>query len=191
MHPLFQLLGLREVISQTTVREEKLLRKRAHGRKVLVELGVAEGASAFALRSAADPSGIIYLVDPYLPGRIPGLNVMKLVAHRYVNSCSNARVVWIEKFSYDAAQNWHGDIEFLFIDAGHSCDNCMRDWKDWSGFVVKGGNIAFHDGRLFEGGWTTPDTGSVRIVNQLFRSQSNPKWKIIDEVDSLVVVERI
>src|SRR5271163_586053 len=85
-HPLFELLGLRAVIAEHTEAEESLLKKYAAGRRVIVEIGVAEGVSAAILRAVADPAGTVFLIDPYTPGRIPGLSLRKIVAHRHVDT---------------------------------------------------------------------------------------------------------
>jgi len=189
-HPIYQLFRLRGIIADHSQSEEELLQKYARGRKILVEIGVAEGASALALRQVTDSEGTLFLVDPYLPGRIPKLNITKLVAHRHVSSCCNAKVHWIEDFSYNAAKTWYIPIDFLFIDGDHSYDACLRDWIDWSPFVAEGGIVAFHDARIFKQGWTNTDWGSVRVVDKLFRCNQNSAWQIIDEVDSLVIVQK-
>jgi hypothetical protein len=66
----------------------------------------------------------------------------------------------------------------------------MKDWNEWSPFVEKDGVIAFHDARTWVGGWAAESEGPVKVVNELFRQQSNQHWELIDEVDSLVVVQR-
>ncbi|WP_442948499.1 class I SAM-dependent methyltransferase [Nostoc sp.] len=100
-------------------------------------------------------------------------------------------VQWIEVFSCDVCKNWDKPIDFLFIDGDHSYKGCLQNWLDWNPFIEDGAIIAFHDGRLFSNGWTTQDTGSVRVVNQLFRHNQNSVWQIIDEVDSLVIVQKV
>ena len=189
--PLFQLIGLRSVIAGHTQMEEALLQKYAANRQSIVEIGVAEGASALVIRRVANPLGKLYLIDPYLSGRIPGLNLSKEIAHRHVSSCLNANVIWVEEFSYNTIKIWDETIDFLFLDGDHSYQACLQDWLDWSPFVEDGGIVAFHDARLFSNGWTTQDTGSVRVVNQLFRHNENPVWEVIDEVDSLVIVQKV
>jgi len=148
-HPLFCLLGMRAVVSQHSENEDAMLRKYASDTEVIVEIGVAEGASAYSLRDVASNAGTLYLVDPYLPGRIPFLNAIKFVAHRFVASCANSSVQWIEEFSYDASKNWNKPIDFLFIDGDHSYEGSLRDWEEWSIFIKKGGVVAFHDARIF------------------------------------------
>ena len=189
-HPVFQLFGLRGVICGHTESEEAILKKYASGCKRIVEIGVAEGASALELRRVADSKATLYLIDPYLPGRIPGLNFAKFVAHLYVNSCHNAIVDWIEDFSYNASKVWHKPIDFLFIDGDHSYEGCLQDWQDWNQFVAPGGIVAFHDARLFPNGWTNINSGPVRLINELFRNKHNSSWKILEEIDSLVVIQR-
>ena len=191
-HPLFYLLGLRGIISQHTEKEEKILNKYAKNAEILVEIGVAEGASAFLFRSVASSNGILYLIDPYKPGRIPYINLTKIIAHKYVDSCkSSCRVNWIESLSQDAFKSWSKPLDFLFIDADHSYQSCLRDWKDWNPFIRKRGYVVFHDARIFKNGWTSENSGPVRFINSLFRERNNSSWKIVEEVDSLVVLKRI
>lgn len=190
-HPIFQLLGWRKVIADHSCLEEKLIQKWAKGKETIVEIGVAEGGSARALREVASTTSNLYLVDPYLSGRLPGLNFTKLIAHRHVNRCKNASVFWIKKFSHDAVRSWNKPIDFLFIDGDHSYEGCLKDWQDWSPFVVENGIVVFHDARTFENGWTKPEWGSVRVVDELFRNNKSSDWEIVDEVDSLVVVKKI
>lgn len=191
-HAIFQLIGLRGVIAGHTQEEEALLLRYAQGCKTIVEIGIAEGASAFELRRVADPNAIVHLIDPFLKsGRFPYINFTQIVAHRYVDSCNNASISWLQDYSFNISKSWQKLIDLLFIDGDHSYNGCLRDWMEWSPYIVKNGIVVFHDGRTFSGGWTTEDTGSVKVVNELFRNKPNPNWCIVDEVDSLVVVQRI
>lgn len=190
-HPVFRLLGLRGTIAQHSEAEERALNHYASGCQAIVEIGVAEGASALALRQAAAPDGTLYLVDPYQPGRIPGINVTKLCAVQHVGRSRNARVQFIEDFSHNASENWENPIDFLFIDGDHSYEGCMRDWEEWSRFVVPGGQVAFHDARVFPNGWPQEDWGPVKVVNSLFRDSHNLAWEVVAEVDSLLIVKRL
>ena len=65
--PLFAWLGIRPSMGQHTVEEHKALKKWATGRSKLVEIGVAEGASAVALREVMRPSLWISVVDGPIP----------------------------------------------------------------------------------------------------------------------------
>lgn len=185
---LMQLVGLRDAISQHTAAEDDALRRHAAGRRSLVEIGVAEGCSALSLREVAAPDARLYLVDPYISSGIPRLCLTKLVARRCVGKSKNGQVTWIEDYSYNAAKNWRHEIDFLFIDGNHAYDACLQDWNDFSPHVIVGGVVAFHDARQYYPGQT--DLEPAQVVNRLFRQGGAPDWRIIDEVDSIVVVRR-
>jgi len=189
-HPVFAVIGLRPILGQHTRAEDAALKEWATGRSRLVEIGVAEGASAVALRRVMSAEGSLWLIDPFHLSRVQHLNAMKRAAHRAVNGISNGRVVWINKFSFDAVKDWVDQIDFLFLDGDHSEAGVQRDWDDWYQYVMPGGIVAFHDAAIFRGGWTQPNWGPVRVVDRLFRSRPLSGWRIVHEVDSLVVVQR-
>jgi len=190
-HPFFAWAGLRPPIAQHTLAEHEALMRYSRNAQCVVEIGVAEGASAVGLREAMNPQGTLNLVDPYHLSRIPALNFLERAAHRVVNSTGAARTVWIEAFSQDAVREWKQAIDFLLIDGDHREEAVERDWQDWSPFVAENGVVAFHDARLFPSGWSTPDYGPVRFVDRVFRQGTGAgPWRIVDEVDSLVFVSR-
>ncbi len=159
--------------------------------KAVVEIGVAEGASAAGLREAMPPDGTLHLIDPFHLSRVPALNFLKRAARRAVHSVGAAQTRWIEAFSQDAVRDWKLPIDFLLIDGDHREEAVERDWLEWSAFVKNDGVVAFHDARLFPSGWPTPDYGPVRFINRCFRQSASPAgWRIVEEVDSLVFVSR-
>jgi predicted O-methyltransferase YrrM len=189
-HPVYAWLGLRPFVAQHTAAEHSALQRWARDRRALVEIGVAEGVSAMALREVMSPEGTLYLIDPFHLSRLPALNFMKRTAHRAVGSCARGKVVWIEKFSQDVSGGWKEPIDLLVIDGDHSEDGVQRDWNDWSPFVRPGGVVVFHDARLFDGGWTSPSYGPVKLVDRLFRTGRQADWQIVEEIHSLLVAER-
>ena len=189
-HPIFSWLGLRPIFAQHTAAEHSALLRWAVGRRHIVEIGVAEGASACALRASMPSDGVITLIDPFHLSRIRALNALQRAAHSAVGRFGSSRVVWIHEFSQQAVKSWNSSIDLLFIDGDHDASAVRQDWADWSRFVVPGGLVLFHDARVFENGWTTSDYGPVRVVNDSFRSGRINGWRIVDEVDSLVVVKR-
>lgn len=178
-----QLLGLKPVTSQHTPNEAILLQKYASGRKTLVEIGVAEGGSALLLRQSAAPEAHLYLIDPYISGRIPGLNSHEIIAKRYVQQSSNGTVHWLKDFSFNVAKGWTTPIDFLFIDGDHHYEAVAQDWQDWHPFVVPGGVVIFHDANHL-------DWGPGKLVQELFRQSHHADWRIVDEADTAVVVQR-
>ncbi len=173
-HPFFAWAGLRPPIAQHTATEHQALEKYAGGCKSLVEIGVAEGASAVALRTTMNPEGTLYLV----------------AARRAVSMRSGPKLVWLEAFSHDAVATWDRPIDFLLIDGDHQESAVEQDWNDWNPHVVDNGVVGFHDARLFPGGWTSQGYGPVCFVDRAFRSNPLSQWMILDEVDSLVFVCR-
>ena len=189
-HPFFAWAGLRPPIAQHTAPEHHALEKYARGCKSVVEIGVAEGASAIALLTTMNPEGTLYLVDPFHLSRVPMLNFTRRAARRAVSVKAGPKAVWIEAFSQEAGRAWNRPIDFLLIDGDHREEAVERDWSDWHPHVMDDGVIAFHDARLFPGGWTSPGYGPVRFVDRAFRKDHSSSWTIVEEVDSLVFVRR-
>lgn len=189
-HPFFSWAGLRPILAQHTLAEHQALQKHAGGRKQVAEIGVAEGASAIALRDGMDPEGNLYLIDPYHLSRVRFLNFLQRAAKRAVSVQARPAIHWIESFSQEAAKTWKTPIDFLLIDGDHAEDAVQKDWEDWHPHVVEDGIVAFHDARLFPAGWTSPAYGPVKFINRFFRESSQAGWAIIDEVDSLVMLRK-
>ncbi|SRR6266852_376449 len=189
-HPFFAWAGLREPIAQHTLAEHEALMRHARDARCVVEIGVAEGASAVGLHEAMHPEGSLHLIDPFHLSRVPALNFQKRAAHRAVAAAGRARVHWLEALSHDAVRDWKSPIDFLLIDGDHREEAVERDWREWSPFVTPKGVVAFHDARLFANGWTAPDYGPVRFIDRFFRQDAVQPWSILEEVDSLVFVAR-
>jgi predicted O-methyltransferase YrrM len=190
-HPLFAWARMRPIFAQHTRAEDEALQRNARGRRVIVEIGVAEGASALVLRQVMATDGTLYLIDPYHLSRYPWINAPKRAAKAAVSRCHTGEVIWIEQFSSDAARAWNRPIDFLFLDGNHTLEFVSRDWEEWHRFIKPGGRLAFHDARIFENGWPRKEDGPVKLVDSLFRNQHSPNWKIVEEVHSLVIVERL
>ena len=189
-HPLFAWLGVRPVLAQHTYVEHEALTELARGRATILEIGVGEGASALALLAGMPSEGTLFLVDPFHLSRTRVLNATRLAAHRAVKRSRRAKVAWVEQFSHASVASWARPIDMLFLDGDHSEEAVWRDWNDWHRYVIPGGIVAFHDARIFPGGWTHPEHGPVKAVNALFRTGRLKSWEILREVDSLVVVQR-
>ena len=189
-HPICAWAGLRPALGQHTAAEHAALKRRADGASTLVEIGVAEGVSARALREGMRGDGRLFLIDPFHLSRVRALNFMKRVAMRNVRAGGRGEVIWIQKFSQEAVNGWNEAIDLLFIDGDHAEEAVERDWRTWSPFVKPGGVALFHDACLFRGGWTTPEYGPVRFANRFFRSGKAAGWRIVEVVDSLLVLER-
>jgi predicted O-methyltransferase YrrM len=184
-------LRLDAATTQTTRSERDALARHARDKRHLVEIGVWHGVTTKRLRAVMSPQGELWAVDPYARGRL-GVSFPELIARNEVDAIENGRVRWIKTTGKEAAERWgaegHPPAEFVFVDGDHSWDGIRTDWESWSGHVASGGVIALHDSR------STParpieDAGSVRYTNEVIRS--DPRYRVIDEVDSLTVLERV
>ena len=63
------LFGLAPAEVWTTSAERECLVRHASGCRRIVEIGVWHGGTSKSLRAAIAPSGVLYAVDPYPPGR--------------------------------------------------------------------------------------------------------------------------
>ncbi len=178
-------LGLRPADTQVTPAERACLAKHAAGRRRLVEIGVMHGATTGLLRSVMDTAGTLTGIDPHPPGRL-GVSFERAIAHREVARHFGGHAVLLRSLGHEAAAGWKTPIDFLFIDGDHSWIGIECDWSDWSGFVAPGGRVALHDSRSVPG---RPDLDSVRYTREVILP--DPRFRVIDAVESLTVLERI
>jgi predicted O-methyltransferase YrrM len=184
-HSVFGALGLRPAVAQHTPAESALLKRSAEGRRSIVEIGVAEGGSAWDMRSTMDPAGRLVLIDPY--PRVLGMNMSMITARRVVEGLDRGEVVWIRDFSNNAVRDWQGDIDLLLIDGDHSYEGTRDDFTNWSPFVSQEGIVLFHDA-LLDAPWMSPEFGSARFVAELMQSGD---WQLVDKADSMGAFRRV
>lgn len=184
-HSIFGALGLRPPVAQHSVAERDLMRKVATGARSIVEIGVAEGGSAYDMREVMDPAGCITLIEPF--PRVAGVNISRFTAYRLVESVDRGRVTWIRGLSHEAVDRWSGEIDVLLIDGDHSYEATKRDFEDWSPHMAATGTVLFHDA-LLEAPWMDESFGSARFVSEL-RASDSP-WKLAESADSLAAFRR-
>ena len=184
-HSVFGALNLRPAVAQHSPAERDLLRKVASGARSIVEIGVAEGGSAWDMRSVMDRAGTLTLIDPY--PTVMGLNLSRVTARRLVESVPRGRVVWLRQLSSEAVRSWREPIDFLLVDGDHSYEAIKQDFEEWSPHVAPEGAIAFHDA-LPDAPWMDDGFGSARFVAEL-RERQGP-WQLVDGADSLAVFRR-
>lgn len=184
-------MRLAEATTQTTRSERDTLARHAKSRKRLVEIGVWQGVTTKRLRAAMAPEAELWAIDPYVVGRL-GVSFPELIAHGEVDMVENGRVRWVKATAAEAAEAWKQEglepADFIFVDGDHSWDGISTDWNAWSGLVATGGVVALHDSR------STParpidEAGSVRFTREYILKDS--RFRVVDEVDSLTVVERV
>jgi predicted O-methyltransferase YrrM len=178
-------LRLRPAIAQHSEDEGALIERIAAGARTIVEIGVAEGGSAWHARRVMDPDGTLVLIDTY-PRRF-GLNLSSIIARRLVEREDRGTVVWRHERSDAAVRSWRGPIDLLFIDGDHAYEAVKRDWEEWSPYVAPDGAVALHDA-LLGPSWMDESFGSVRFVQEL-RDVADD-WNLTESADSLAVFRR-
>lgn len=177
--------------------EAALLARLAAGRRTVVEIGTYEGSSAVVFARAMDPGATLHLIDSYegealLFGWKGTERATRRVMERATRDRRGPRVEWHIARSTTVADGWSVPIDLLFIDGDHSEEGARGDWEAFSPHVVPGGVVIFHDARVGQprGDWAGP--GPTIVVDSLFRGEGALRdWRIVDEVDSSVAVERL
>lgn len=118
-----------EIDIQLTEEDKDVI--KAYAEKIEVpncylEIGTAEGGSAYMALQVVKPGVKIYTVD------IKDLFKLK-----------NTKINFIHKSSLEAVKSWNKPIGVLFIDGDH--DMAGEDFNAWEKFVIPGGVILFHD----------------------------------------------
>ena len=109
--------GAAPAIAQVSADEGRLERCAA-GAGSIVEIGIAEGGSAWHLRRALSPDGTITLIDTY--PTVLRMNMSRVIARRLVESVDRGHVEWLRMRSDAAVHGWSRPIDFLFIDGDHA-----------------------------------------------------------------------
>lgn len=180
--------------------ESALLERLAAGRRRVVEVGVYEGASAIRFVRVLGGDAELHLIDPFgeHPTALrPGARATAGATKRVVARAAAARgaggpeVIWHVERSEDTARGWSAPVDLVFIDGDHSEAGCRLDWELWSPHVQEGGVVVFHDAREGVPGGRGL-AGPTAVVDALFRGADGPPagWRIAEEVDSAVAVER-
>ena len=175
-------LRLRPPVAQISPAEGALIERCARDARLVVQIGIAEGGSAWHARQTVDPEGTLCLIDTY--PKVLGMNLSRQIAGRLVESVDRGRVEWIRARSDEAVKGWDRPIDFLFIDGDHAYGAVKRDWDDWNVHVKPDGVIAFHDAML-DAPWMDESYGSARFVGEL--TAAGGPWHLAESADSLAV----
>lgn len=142
-----------------------------------VNIGVEYGASLQCLRAGA-PEAWIIGVD--------------LDCTKRVGSYDLQRTFFVTGDSYDIGKSWrawataHGlspAVHLVFVDGGHDTNTVTRDIAAWSGYVVPGGLLVFHDYS------SAPHHAGVVEAIDSWKTRSR-RWTELPPVETLRVFER-
>lgn len=185
--------------------EAAAIARLARGRRRIVELGVYEGSSAVVLCRVLGPGTELHLIDPFFDATgwalPPDARPIEGATRRAVARAAKRggpegrggpAVHWQIARSQDAGRRWTGGpVDLVFVDGDHSPEGCREDFEVWSPHLSAEGAIAFHDARDgVPGGYGS--IGPTSVVDALFREGGShaADWRIVEEIDSLVVVTR-
>jgi predicted O-methyltransferase YrrM len=187
--------GLRKASTSVSAAENALLTRLAGGKQCIVEVGVFEGATSEAFCRVMDPTGRLYLVDPFFPEirleKLLNVSFNRWIAARTVKQWQS-RIEFVRQPSTVAAAALplQGKADLIFIDARHDYGSVLEDFQAWSPVLAAGAPIAFHDSRPCEARpELQPTDGPVRLMNEIAAGRHGP-WEIVDGADSVTVVRR-
>lgn len=110
------------------------------------EIGVGNGKHALRILKNLDVVKL-YLIDPYVHyDNYKGKRALKERAAKNTLRNWSDRIVWIKKFSDDAASHIKdGELDFVYIDGNHGYKYVLNDIKNYYNKVKDGGLICGHD----------------------------------------------
>ena len=188
-HLLLWLAGLRQAETQTTERERQVLARYAAGCSRLVEVGVWHGVTTAVLRRAMAPDAVLWAVDPFPRGRL-GFSAQRPIARRTVARIRRGTVEWIRETGRAAGDHHRArglpPPEFVFLDAEHTYQAVMEDWRAWSPLVAPGGVVCIHDSVRTE---RLLDSGGIAAVAEIL--ERDPWFERAEVADTLTVLRRL
>ena len=168
--------------SKTSSAESHLLYRTARdlGPGNYADVGVYRGASTVCLASGlydGGHHGTVYAVDFFAAPELeqddfcdneatPAL-LTQHFAERYP---STIQLKICPGDSSNIGFSLNVPFNFVFIDACHTFEGCMRDYVAWERLIVPGGCLAFHDTNL---------SGVAGVIRQI-----DPHWEFVQQIYS-------
>lgn len=150
---------------------------------IIVEIGSYKGKSTISLGLGARlSSSRVYCIDPHdefigVAGAIFGPADLKEKIIN-INKYSLGDIIFpICLQSGYVGKVWNKPIDLLWIDGDHKYDSVRNDYLLFSRFVVKGGNIIFHDSYM---------DGVAQVIREIELSE----YDEIKSVDSMTILRK-
>lgn len=90
----------------------------------------------------------------------------------------------LEGHSHSYSRDWNNSIDILFIDGNHDYASVLRDFEEWTPFLVPGGLLIMHDAYFETGGFQGPP----QVVKE--RILGNPEWCEIRGAGTIVAARK-
>ncbi|MBI3308961.1 MAG: class I SAM-dependent methyltransferase [Candidatus Melainabacteria bacterium] len=138
----------------------KLIHSIDNENVTVCEIGSWLGKSSYVLACAlnAHKNGKLFCVDPF---NAAGDDTSKKIYQRTKKQIPTPLIEKFKKtmkelgvldkieilkgYSHKVIKNFNKPLDVLFIDGDHEYKAVLRDYKDWSKLIKKGGFIVFHD----------------------------------------------
>jgi predicted O-methyltransferase YrrM len=158
-------LNILDIHTDLTIRERLFLfsqtYKNRHNIKVIVEIGSYLGASACFLASGSAKGSKVYCVDTWT-----NLAMSEGPKDTYEDFMQNTKtlkdkIVPLKGFSKEIAQQFHEEIDMLFIDGDHSYEGVKNDLYAWLPHTKEATILVMHDY-----GWAE---GVIQVVGEIIK----------------------
>jgi predicted O-methyltransferase YrrM len=190
-HFLRYCIGLARAETTTLPAELLVILRHARGKRRLVEIGVLHGYTTRRLREVMAPDGVLYAVDPFLPGRL-GFSAHRIIAHREAGRVRNGTLRWMACTGAEAgreyARSGEPPVDFIYVDGDNTYEGRRGDWEAWSGLVAPGGAILLHASQSSPG-YNIDHAGSVRHTREI--ALRDPRYAEVEAVENLVILRRV
>jgi len=189
-HFLLWTLHLAPARTMYTAAECASLERHAAGKKRLAEIGCWQGVNTRRLRAAMAGDGVIFGIDPYVPGRF-GFSAPQIIGHREVEKETNGSVRWIRLSDLEAAR-WfvaarEAPLDFVFSDSLNSFEGFRATWDAWSPLLVSGGRYVLANSRS-SATKQLGEAGSVVCTREVILK--DPRFRLLEAVDTFTILER-
>jgi hypothetical protein len=183
-------LRLAKALTPYTAAECECLERHAAGKTRLVEIGCWHGVNTRRLRKVMAPDGVLFGVDPYLPGRL-GFSAQRFIARREVNQVMNGSIRWARVTDVEAARwfvaSGERPVDFVFSDSVNTFEGFGRTWEAWSALIVSGGIYILANSRS-SATLRLDDAGSARYTREVIVRDA--RFRLVETVDTFTVLER-
>lgn len=180
-----------------------LLARGLPPRSIIVEIGSYGGLSTACLLHGSKSRGArVYAIDPFeshieqQESDSTNIQLLKwkpsrVEVERRLRKMGCLNFELLQGMSYEVVRTWTRAIDLLWIDGNHDYEAVKTDFEEWSGFIKKGGKIAFHDSnkRNNKPGWTNYGwPGPTRLVREIVDGGG---WVKLFSVESLTVIKKL